>query len=204
MSRFDDIVYNDTIIDVFDNLNIKGKLRLLQANKTVRDLVYAHYGVDTLNKLLDDEKEMYMKQKQDLIARMSNRTISLPDILHIIEVIEQEDMSPNTLRNREGSNILMILLDRYKRPQPNMPRPEDIVIRLIHRGIDINATNNMGRTALMYATSHPLSMIQRLLDMGADPSMKTKMGRDAMYYLSEYFDRNSYERLQDMFKMGEN
>jgi ankyrin repeat protein len=60
----------------------------------------------------------------------------------------------------------------------------DVVNYLIKHNVNINAVNDNGETALMYATIRPCRIVELLLKNGADPNIKTVGGQTALLWLA--------------------
>jgi len=63
----------------------------------------------------------------------------------------------------------------------------DVVNRLLSLGCEVNAQNNQGMTALMFACSKGMKdVVKLLLDHGADPSICSKDEKSAIDLSHEY------------------
>ena len=57
----------------------------------------------------------------------------------------------------------------------------DIALQLIEEGAEVNASNNNGDTALMYAVgAGEAVLVARLLDQGGDPYRRNELGESAL------------------------
>ncbi len=81
-----------------------------------------------------------------------------------------------------GANINQERRDFFKMPLMRALLYPDLLKRLLKAGVNVNAKDNQGRTALMHAT-HPES-IQLLIDAGADLNAKDDQGRTPLMYNS--------------------
>lgn len=75
-------------------------------------------------------------------------------------------------RCEDGSTMLFYIpCDKVRRP---------LWERIIDAGVDVNAVNNTGETALIYQAACLPELVEFLLDRGADPTMKNAAGETAL------------------------
>ncbi len=72
-----------------------------------------------------------------------------------------------------------------------------MIIKVLKRGVDVNATDPRGHTALMYAANLGLvENVKVLLARGADATLKTKYGATALSFMEEESSVARAERQQ--------
>lgn len=90
--------------------------------------------------------------------------------------------------NDDGQTALMLAVqeERYNR----------VVIRLISNGANINASDNSGKTALMYAAdSNNDDIIRLLLEKGANVNAADNNGKTALMFAADNWNGDSVVRL---------
>jgi len=117
------------------------------------------------------------------------------------QMLIEAGVDVNIIDNDEN-NLLMSAIQ-----SPNCSVYEFINF-LIKKGIDVNAKNKRGVTALMLLISHTwmFKEISLLLNNGADVTAMDNSGHDALYYLvnSNYKDKETYEFVKNyLYKFQE-
>ena len=89
-----------------------------------------------------------------------------------------------------GRNFLVMLND-------NDASPEQAIQILLDKGVDINAQDNNGLTALMVAVEHgPIQAVKVLLENKADPLVKNNEGTTALDLARRHNDADAVKLLE--------
>lgn len=108
--------------------------------------------------------------------------IELGDLDGIQVLLKMPNLDINTVEENHR-NALKLACINYT------PRHQKIIKELLIAGIDVNAQDMHGNTALMYALHHestPLSVIQLLLESGSDIRIRDGLGETALDWARSY------------------
>lgn len=79
----------------------------------------------------------------------------------------------------------------------------ELLREMVSRGVNVNTTDSLGRTALHIATlSNCMAAVEALLDMGADATLHMKDGRNVIHIAAEYGYLSLLELLLQRLKLG--
>ncbi len=110
--------------------------------------------------------------------------------LEVIRLLESQ--GADLMQYDDGYSMLHIAVMGFARDnalptETNDPVKAELIRYLIDKGIDVNATDKYGFTALMIAAKDPdVGVVKLLLDRGADVNSKDKYGWTALIAASSY------------------
>lgn len=114
-----------------------------------------------------------MDESQDRLFQIYSENKNFDEVEKILDE-QQKDVIE--IRDTSGRNFLMYA---------SSFGDEKSIDYLLHKGIDVQATDNFGNTALMFACSfHQLGAIKKLIDFGADISAKNKHGDECFKFVT--------------------
>jgi ankyrin repeat protein len=188
----------DIWVKLFDESDIKEKIRILSTNKEIRNHIYDMYGgKQVVYDILQKEKMKIEINQLNTILQYDSKEI---DFDYIIEILESYSLDPNDFRDKKtGETILM------KACQAN---DSDTVRRLLSMNVDVNAQDKRLRTALMYACHGyrkmsrgrvlrgiNLDIVEMLLNSNADMMIEDDERDIALQYSMENPDFNDVVEL---------
>jgi ankyrin repeat protein len=178
-------VPSDIWLKMFDEGDVKEKIRILNTSKSIRDHIYTMYGgKKVVDDMIQREKDLFELAKIDTIMN-SFEPLSASDLKYIINRIKYFD-DVNDIRDREGRTILM---------KACIANNDDVVRMLLKvPGINLDEQDKGGRTALMYACYgyfkegfqySGFKIVKLLLTAGANMNVTDREGENAIMYAEE-------------------
>lgn len=154
--------------DKLDNTNSSGNTALhIAALRGVTDIVdlLMKEGLDPGQPNLEGETPAYIASQEghaEIITLLEKKD---PELLRV------KDEEGNTIITAAVINMRADLLDRLVEIMPDL----------------INEQNNLGKTALIYASEYgEIDLVKSLLKAGADPSIKDKENKNAAIWAKEW------------------
>lgn len=180
-----------------------GNLNFDDYKKLVEELLGYYQG--SIDKVLADEKLkkyeiLYNNAKNidKIIEIVWNSTLGKKEIIKIIKLINELvylDQYKEKTTHRHTSNILLLTA--------TAPSANEITKLLLDKGSNVNFSNNIGLTPLMYASmSNNLSVIELLLNNGANIEQESDRGYTAL--LSAIGMGYNLETVKLLIKYGAN
>ena len=175
---------------------------------------------DIIHTWLIDKKEDFKIRKESLLFKWKEDSIPLKTLLSHFETREQVILIQNILdtprhkeflkANEKNPLELLHLLEAHPKVYKAFvdstdclhlalkQGDEETIIMFLERGIDINAKDNLGKTALHHATERgDMDIITLLLDRGADIHVIDNYGRTALHYAARMGDKDIITLLLD-------
>lgn len=157
-----------------------------------------------LDKGADINAKLENSKTQEFASGTTALMIAVTKSADAAEVLISRNADFN-MRNDEGESAFL----RAAGSGYVSVKADNVMRRLINKGVDINQRDNGGNTALMYASSRlDVDMVRFLLDKGADATMKNNAGETALMSAARHAPatdltspmRRGYESLVDLVR----
>ncbi|MBR6663923.1 MAG: ankyrin repeat domain-containing protein [Alphaproteobacteria bacterium] len=135
--------------------------------------------------------ELLIQSGADVTLKDENNKTALQDALknvntNILKILQKAGGKITDLCDDpdKNSNALMLLCDN--RSLKSQEKALEMAKWLIENGIDVNAQNSVGKTALMYAVSTDnKALVEFLIQAGADKDLRDNLTHTAWNYVTE-------------------
>jgi hypothetical protein len=148
-----------------------------------------------------DSKDPKESKSSKESNKNKNKNKKISDVVYrnggyVVKYTVEEKVSKKNINERDenGNTLFMIVCKNIKKKA---------IKKFIEEGVDINAQNNNGETALMHLMLQNTAEkeIKLLLDSGADVNILNNDGRSVLYYIADhlYYEDNMLFSILQMF-----
>ena len=178
----------DIYIKMFEDGDIKEKIRILSTSRSIRDAIYSVYGGNEIvDELIQREKKMYMIRK--ILSVFNKKQPDTIDFTVILRLMNEYNIHPTELRDPVTGKTILMFACMFAAEDDARDLVEYILLET--GDVDYSEADKKGMTALMYACAgYKLPRIEKyrtnpeivdaLLEYGSDLGQTDNNGRTAI------------------------